>query len=209
MVAGLPEIAPDVRKVGVGGQGYDDLPGPPASLQGQSTSPGLLLADLDQLLRLVKLEKRSFQDVEATLQSNRERLEHTPSIQPAEGYISRGFGSCTDPFTGGPGFHEGIDIVNQVGTSVRATAAGKVTERGWRKGYGWVVVIDHGYGYETAYGHLDAIEVTRGQRVNRGQVIATLGNSGRSTGPHLHYEVRVEGKTVNPLRYVLPEVVVD
>ncbi len=208
-MAGLSEIASDVRKVGVGGQGFEDHLESPMTLKNEAAWPSLLLADLDQLLRQAKLERKSFQDIETALQTNRNRLERIPTISPAVGYISRGFGSCTDPFTGAASFHEGIDIVNRVGTAVSATAAGKVVESGWRKGYGWVVVLDHGYGYETVYGHLDTIEVAKGQRVTRGETIATLGNSGRSTGPHLHYEVRVDKRAVDPLKHILPEVMVD
>lgn len=208
-MADLPEIDPDIRKVGVGGQSFEDFDGPPMLLDDPAVSPSFVLEDLDQLLRQAKLEKQSFQEVEAAFRENRDRLEHTPTIWPVDGYISRGFGPCLDPFTGQRRSHEGIDIVNRVGTPVMATAAGTIVEKGWNGGYGWMVVVDHGYGYRTAYGHLDSIKVKRGVQVKRGQVIATLGNSGRSTGPHLHYEVRVNGQTVNPLKFILPDLVVD
>lgn len=208
-MTGLPEIAADIRKVGVGGQGFEELYGPSSSLKEPAGSLNLVTADLDQLLRQVKLERKSFQDVEIAFQNNWEKLEHTPTIWPVTGYLSRGLGPCIDPFTGQRRFHEGIDIVNRLGTPVKATAAGTVAERGWRSGYGWVVVVDHGYGHKTTYGHLDSIEVRKGERVKRGQVIATLGNSGRSTGPHLHYEVRVNGQPVDPLKFILSDVVVD
>jgi len=208
-MADLSEIDPDVRKVGVGGQSNEDLAGSRLSSETAEISPNGVSADLDQLLRQAKLEKQSFQEVQNAFQKNRERLEHTPTIWPTSGYISRGYGPCLDPFTKRRRPHEGIDIVNRVGSPVVATAAGRIVENGWKTDYGWMVVADHGYGYKTAYAHLDSIKVQKGERIKRGQVIATLGNSGRSTGPHLHYEVRVEGRAVNPLKYILPDVVVD
>jgi murein DD-endopeptidase MepM/ murein hydrolase activator NlpD len=209
ILADLPEIAPDVRKVGVGGRSYANLEGLRLAPGQRAGLPRLTLADVDRLLRQAKLEKQSLEEIESAFQDNMERLEHTPTIWPAMGYISRGFGSCTDPFTGLRRPHEGLDIVNRVGTPVVATAAGRISERGWKNGYGWMVVVNHGYGFETAYGHLDSVKVSRGEKVKRGQVIATLGNSGRSTGPHLHYEVRVNGRPVNPHKYLLPDIVVD
>lgn len=209
IIAELPQIDPDVRKVGVGGQRFEGLDGPAMSLDGPATSPDFTMADVDKLLRQVKLEKQSFQEVEAVFRDNRERLEHTPTIWPVAGHVSRGFGPCIDPFTGRRRPHQGLDIVNRIGTPVIATAAGRVAERGRKSGYGWMVVLDHGYGYQTAYGHLDSIKVKKGEQVKRGQVIATLGNSGRSTGPHLHYEVRVNGQPVNPVKHILPDIIVD
>jgi murein DD-endopeptidase MepM/ murein hydrolase activator NlpD len=208
-MADLKEIDTDVRKVGVGGHGIGHLEGSSYTLGGQVASPRFVLANLDHLLRQVRLEKQSFQEVETAFRENRKRLEHTPTIWPVSGYVSRDYGSCIDPFTGRRRLHEGVDIVNRVGTPVVATAAGKVVESGRKGGYGWTVVLDHGYGYRTAYGHLDEIKVNRGERVQRGQVIATLGNSGRSTGPHLHYEVQIDGRPVDPLKFILPDIVVD
>ncbi len=209
IMADLPPIDADVRMVGVGGH---SSPGPVFTSGTPYTgerAPDLALADIDRLLRQAKLERQSFQEVESVFRDNLDRLQHTPTIWPVSGHISRGFGKHTDPFTGQLRQHEGLDIVNRVGSPVVATAAGKVIKKGWQGDYGWMVVIDHGYGYRTAYGHLDSILVRKSERVERGQTIATLGNSGRSTGPHLHYEVRVNGAPVNPYRYILPEVIVD
>jgi hypothetical protein len=209
IMADLPPIDADVRKVGVGGHSGREAVFSAEPVDGGERLPDLSLADIDRLLRQAKLEKQSFQEVESAFQDNIDRLQHTPTIWPVSGYISRGFGKHTDPFTGQYRQHEGLDIVNRVGAAVIATADGKVIKRGWQGDYGWMVVIDHGYGYQTAYGHLDSILIGKSERVKRGQTIATLGNSGRSTGPHLHYEVRVNGSPVNPYRYILPEVIVD
>jgi len=209
IMADLPPIDADVRKVGVGGQGGIDPVFASGSLSTSERAPDLALADIDRLLRQAKLEKQSFHEVTSAFRENTDRLQHTPTIWPVSGYISRGFGKHTDPFTGQYRQHEGLDIVNRVGAPVVATADGRVVRRGWQGDYGWMVVIDHGYGYQTAYGHLDSITVRKSEQVERGQIIAMLGNSGRSTGPHLHYEVRVNGSPVNPYRYILPEVIVD
>jgi hypothetical protein len=209
IMADLPPIDEDVRKVGVGGHSGTEPVLPSGSAEEGEPAVAQPLTDIDRLLRQAKLEKRSFQEVESVFEENIDRLQHTPTIWPVSGHISRGFGKHTDPFTGRYRQHEGLDIVNRVGVPVVATADGKVIKRGWRGDYGWMVVIDHGYGYRTAYGHLDSILVGKSERVERGQTIAKLGNSGRSTGPHLHYEVHVNGAPVNPYRYILPEVIVD
>ncbi len=209
VMADLPPIDPDVRKVGVGGHSAVNPVFSSGPLKRGELAPDLALADVDRLLRQAKLEKQSFLEVESVFQDQSDRLRHTPTIWPVSGHISRGFGKRTDPFTGQLRQHEGLDIVNRMGTPVVATADGKVIKRGWQGDYGWMVVIDHGYGYQTAYGHLDSILVKKTERIDRGQTIATLGNSGRSTGPHLHYEVRLKGTPVNPYRFILPEVIVD
>jgi hypothetical protein len=209
VMADLPPIDADVRKVGVGGHSGAEPTLSYVPVNTGERAPDLALADVDRLLRQAKLEKQSFQEVESAFQGNIDRLQHTPTIWPVSGYVSRGFGKRADPFTGQLRQHEGLDIVNRVGAPVVATADGKVIKKGWQGDYGWMVVIDHGYGYRTAYGHLDSILVGKSERVERGQTIATLGNTGRSTGPHLHYEVRVNGTPVNPYRYILPEVIVD
>jgi murein DD-endopeptidase MepM/ murein hydrolase activator NlpD len=130
-------------------------------------------------------------------------LSSTPSIAPARGILTDGFGGRSDPFTGEAGQHNAIDISAAVGAPVRAPADGIVVKAEWANGYGNVIYISHGYGYSTRYGHLTAFNVRPGQRVKRGDIIGTVGSTGRSTGPHLHYEVRVNNNPVNPLEYIL------
>ncbi|WP_324669015.1 M23 family metallopeptidase [Geochorda subterranea] len=127
---------------------------------------------------------------------------HTPSIWPTEGWLSSGYGPRTHPITGQSDYHYGVDIAGMVGTPIRAAADGQVVSAGRRSGYGLTIVIDHGYGRQTLYGHLSRIQVKVGQRVTKGQVIGAMGSTGLSTGPHLHYEVRVNGRPVNPLNYL-------
>jgi murein DD-endopeptidase MepM/ murein hydrolase activator NlpD len=120
--------------------------------------------------------------------------------------LASGFGYRRDPFTRTRKFHDGIDITAPVGTPVRATADGTVESiQYYRNGYGLTLVVNHGYGYKTVYAHLSLSKVKRYQKVERGEVIALVGNSGRTTGPHLHYEVQITGKARNPLNYIIPD----
>jgi murein DD-endopeptidase MepM/ murein hydrolase activator NlpD len=125
-----------------------------------------------------------------------------PSMWPIEGPVTSSFGEREDPFNGEGAFHSGIDISAAFGAPVRATADGEVSGASTVSGYGREVVLNHGHGYETLYGHLSAIAVLPGQHVTLGQVIGYVGQSGRATGPHLHYEVRVNDTPVNPHKYL-------
>ena len=125
-----------------------------------------------------------------------------PSLWPIEGRVTSGFGERQDPFNGEGAFHSGIDIAAPYGTPVRATADGDVVTAGWGTGYGREIMIDHGHNISTLYGHLSSIAVIAGQHVTRGEIIGYVGQSGRSTGPHLHYEVRVRSVPVNPHKYL-------
>jgi len=125
-----------------------------------------------------------------------------PSIWPVHGRITSGFGYRRSPFTGRREFHPAIDIGAPYGTPIRATGDGVVQYAGYKTGYGFTVIIRHGYGFKTVYGHNSKIKVRVGQKVKKGEVIALLGNSGRCTGPHLHYEVHVNGRFVNPVEYL-------
>jgi len=131
-------------------------------------------------------------------------LANVPVRKPLTGEIdtSSGFGVRMDPFINAPAMHSGLDIRGSVGDAVRATAAGKVTQAGWNGGYGKLVEIDHGNGLATRYGHLSEFNVTVGQNVRIGQMIGRVGSTGRSTGPHLHYETRVEGDAVDPQKFL-------
>jgi murein DD-endopeptidase MepM/ murein hydrolase activator NlpD len=128
----------------------------------------------------------------------------TPSIWPVAGWLSSAFGSRRDPFTGDPNFHPGLDISADKGEPVLATADGTVTAASYTGNYGNLVVIDHGYGITTKYGHLSRFATMIGQTVRRGDVVGYVGSTGRSTSPHLHYEVWVNGKLTNPLRLLGP-----
>ncbi|MDH3891175.1 MAG: M23 family metallopeptidase [candidate division Zixibacteria bacterium] len=196
----LPEIDIQERQLGVGG--------PKAVTTALSTTQQTAQqaeVDLDYLLRLSRFELEKYDEVHAALDDLQDRLKHTPSIWPCKGWYSRGYGQKYDPFTGYKRMHWGIDLANPRGTQIVATADGKVIKVGNQGGMGKTVVIDHGYGFKTLYGHLSKSNVKRGQRVKRGEVIALMGSTGYSTGPHLHYEVSRNGKRLNPRKYILNE----
>jgi murein DD-endopeptidase MepM/ murein hydrolase activator NlpD len=154
------------------------------------------------LLRLVleSLESR-LHDVRSSVDKRNALAAATPSIWPAHGWLSSGMGSRRDPLTGAAGdFHPGLDISGDKGDPVYATAAGRVIQAGYQGAYGNLIVIDHGFGLETRYGHLSRFNVKPGAQVNRGDVIGTIGSTGRATGSHLHYEVKANGRLLNPLQ---------
>ncbi|HYK36995.1 M23 family metallopeptidase [Alloacidobacterium sp.] len=129
-------------------------------------------------------------------------LANAPSLWPVVGPVTSSFGEREDPFNGEGAFHAGVDISSTFGEPVRATADGTVEMADRASGYGREIIIDHGYGVKTCYGHLSGFAVTEGQQVTRGQIIGYVGMSGRSTGPHLHYEVRIRNTPVNPHKYL-------
>ena len=154
---------------------------------------------LDNLEKNMAARKQSLEALHQQISAKQAEMAITPSIWPASGDISSNYGLRW----GGTDFHPGIDIANDVGTPIVATADGIVTTAGWNSGgYGNMVDIDHGNGIMTRYGHTSQVVVSAGQQVRRGQVIAYMGNTGFSTGPHLHYEVRINGQAVNPARYL-------
>ena len=129
-------------------------------------------------------------------------LTATPSLWPVIGRLTDGFGARMDPFSGEGAFHTGVDISSQYGDAVHVSADGVVIEAHERAGYGRLVVVDHGYGVTTYYGHLSTLNVMAGQQIHKGDTVGNVGVSGRSTGPHVHYEVRINGAPVNPMRYL-------
>ncbi|MEA3464761.1 MAG: peptidoglycan DD-metalloendopeptidase family protein [Thermodesulfobacteriota bacterium] len=128
-------------------------------------------------------------------------LEQTPLGVPCKGYLSSSFGRRSDPFNGRKAFHSGIDIAHFVGTKVKATADGTVVSCGYVSGYGKMVKVAHGDRFTTVFGHLNKFKVKKGAKIARGDVIGTMGNTGRSTGPHLHYEIRDHGRAINPYSF--------
>lgn len=152
---------------------------------------------------IIKEQTLNFDSLIQQLEKKRNLLASTPSIKPVEGWITSEFGYRKSPFTGERDFHSGLDIANNLGTNVITTANGKISYAGRKMYYGNLVIIDHGYGKVTKYGHLEKILVQQGQKVKRGESIALLGNTGQSTGPHVHYEVLINGTPVNPIKYIL------
>lgn len=159
--------------------------------------------DLVRLREMANYQEESFNNLRDYLSDQKDLIERTPHRWPARGFVSSSFGPRTDPFTGLSRLHEGVDIVARRGTPVRAPAEGIVTYAGVDPTLGEMVVLDHGYGVITRYGHHDTVLVREGQRISRGDVIGTVGSTGKSTGPHLHYEIRINDIAVNPRSYMI------
>ena len=201
--ADIPEIDMDIRKLGIGGK----LIHKTTKLDKFIPNDTLLISEISQKLgqieRDLELEKLSYREIYEAVKNHKELIQSTPSIWPVEGgYVSSNFGYRKDPWTKKTRYHEGLDINAPSGTAVYSTADGVVrTCYNSSGGYGKMVTIDHGYGFTTLYGHLRKYSVKPGQQVKRGDIIGQVGNTGRSTGTHLHYEVQKFGLNKNPKNY--------
>jgi murein DD-endopeptidase MepM/ murein hydrolase activator NlpD len=159
--------------------------------------------DMAQLTAEAEAEQALQEELAKFLNERRSILASTPSLWPVRGWVTSGFGFRTSPWTGKRHFHSGIDISTRVGTPIVAPADGIVTFADFEGAYGRMLVVNHGHGLVTRYGHLHAFKVKVGQKIKRGQVIAQVGSTGRSTGSHLHYEVLLAGVPANPRYYIL------
>lgn len=168
---------------------------------------------MDMLDRQLYIQSQSFDEVVALCKEHDDMLKCIPAIQPVANKdlkkTASGYGLRIDPIYKTTKFHEGMDFSANIGTPIYATGNGTVTKAGWQSGYGKIVKINHGYGYETWYAHMNDIDVRVGQKVVRGEVIGKVGNTGKSTGPHLHYEVHVKGRVVNPVNYYFMDLNAD
>jgi Membrane proteins related to metalloendopeptidases len=194
-------IPSSIRRPGYGGTNrYEKLMHMPSSdLVIETTQK------MDIISKQLYVQSNSFDEIAELIKTQEDRLKCIPAIQPVANKdlkrMASGYGMRIDPIYKTPRFHSGMDFTAKVGTEIYATGDGTVMLAGWNSGYGNCVVINHGYHYETLYGHCDKIRVRPGQKVKRGEVIATVGNTGKSTGPHLHYEVKFRGKHDNPAKY--------
>ncbi len=170
-----------------------------------SETPKNLASKLNKLSEAATRQEKSLQELQSYFLDQKSRLASTPSVWPARGWVTSDFGQRLDPYTAERVMHEGLDIAAPHGKEVMSPSDGTVIFAGLEGGYGNVLVIDHGYGVKTRYGHLAKLEVRTGDRVKRGQMVGAVGNTGRSTGPHLHYEVRVNGIPENPRKFILEE----
>ncbi len=189
--------------MGLGGPSPSDIRD---KLKGDRNDQGLvqqMKADIDRLQSETISQEVSLAELEKGLQTKKEMMLHMPSLWPTMGWVTSGFGFRTNPFTGLAQMHEGMDISNRVGTLVVAPSDGIVSDAGNDLVYGKILVISHGFGMISRYCHLSKILVKAGQKVERGDKIAEIGMTGKTTGPHLHYEVRLNGIPVNPMRYIL------
>jgi len=195
VMAGLEQAPPDAKLGGVGGALGNESTAP-------SLDPGFSLRTMDQDVQ--DLTQRSAK-LESFYRDQQILLASTPSIWPVRGYLSSRFGNRLDPFTNQPDFHSGIDISTPLGTKVVAPADGVVVTAAEKGAYGNSIIIDHGHGMVTRYGHLASYAVRPGRRIRRGEVIGYVGSTGRSQAPHLHYEVWVREQAQNPIHFILDE----
>jgi hypothetical protein len=194
-------IPTSIRTSGVGAPGrYDYLT--------ELSSPELIIQTtkkIDYISKQIYIQSNSFDEVLSMAKNQKDRLKHIPSIQPVPDkylkQIASGYGPRIDPIYGTARFHAGMDFASNIGTPVYVTGDGVVTLANWKQGYGKCIIVDHGYGYGTLYAHLNNYKVRYGQKVTRGEQIGEVGNTGKSTGPHLHYEVHVRGVPDNPAKY--------
>jgi murein DD-endopeptidase MepM/ murein hydrolase activator NlpD len=204
---GPTENLPELTGVVGGAGGTEDPIEPSIVAKAFSESHVEMIRELEEDLATLRVlaakQEQSFQELTEGIEHRRAKWASTPSIWPVKGWVTSGFGPRISPFTGHPAMHRGVDISVPANTPFVAPANGVVTLARWDGGLGNAIKIDHGYGYQTAYGHLNKILVRQGQRVKRGDVIGLVGNTGLSTGPHLHYQVSVNSTPANPLRYVL------
>ena len=200
----LPSIDEDIRKLGVGGKNNNDKYNHLEYLIPNDIDIDVLNRQINFLQRGVNLEKISYTDISDKISSNKDYLLHYPAIYPVfkdDRKFSSRFGYRRDPFTKRRKFHDGDDFSTEVGKEVIATADGTVKSSRYYGSFGNYIEIDHGNGYVTAYGHLSKRLVSKGTKVERGDLIGKVGNTGKSTAPHLHYEVRLNEKHVNPNNY--------
>ncbi|HZC68519.1 MAG TPA: M23 family metallopeptidase [Nitrospirales bacterium] len=174
---------------------------------GDGESLSAVVVQLQQKLTWLKeeaiIQERYLHELTGIVGERRAQWASTPSIWPVRGWVSSGFGRRVSPFTGEDTLHSGLDISAPMSTPVKSPAAGTVIAVGPEKSLGNVVVLAHGYGFKTLYAHMSKVRVRRGQIVKRGDIIGEVGNTGLSTGPHLHYEIELKGTAIDPLRYII------
>jgi murein DD-endopeptidase MepM/ murein hydrolase activator NlpD len=204
VMADLDGVVYPEQVMGIGGDNPEPFNPLEAELSFQDqTMINSMSNGLDRLQTEVSIQERSFQELVEYLEDQKSLLSSTPSIWPVKGWLTSIFGYRTSPFTGRRELHKGLDIATRSNTPIIAPADGLVVFAGREGGFGNMIIVDHGYGITTRYGHCSSLEAKLGDKVKRGDIIARVGSTGRSTGPHLHYEVAVNGVAVNPNRYIL------
>lgn len=203
IIANIEKAEDQDTLFGVGGSIPEDLDAQ-VELKKQHTT---LLRDMHEQVKQIDLasknQKEDFESLLKYLAGQRNLLACTPAVRPTRGWTTSRFGYRVSPFTGMREFHKGLDIANRMGTPIVATADGAVSSVAYRGLLGQVITINHGHGMVTRYAHIGKALKKRGESVKRGETIATIGNTGRTTGPHLHYEVHLNGIPVNPKKYIL------
>jgi len=204
VMADLDGVVYPEQIMGIGGENPDPFNPLEAELSFQDqTMINSMSKGLDRLHTEVSIQERSFQELVEYLEDQKSLLSSTPSIWPVKGWLTSTFGYRTSPFTGRRELHKGLDIATRSNTPIIAPADGLVVFAGREGGFGNMLIVDHGYGIMTRYAHCSTLEAKLGDKIKRGDIVAKVGSTGRSTGPHLHYEVAVNGVAVNPNRYIL------
>ncbi|MEA2077927.1 MAG: M23 family metallopeptidase [Candidatus Marinimicrobia bacterium] len=200
LYADLPQHDLNIKNLGVGGRVQMANPEKSGNIVEE------LNADIEFLGTKVTIELENYKKLYTDIQKYKQRLEYIPAITPLDAksyYISSNYGYRTDPITQKRKFHSGIDLAANRGTSIYASGKGKVVFAAYSYGgYGNVVKVDHGEGIVSIYAHMNRIKVKKGDIIERGSLIGEVGSTGRSTGPHLHYEIQKDGKAINPVKYM-------
>jgi murein DD-endopeptidase MepM/ murein hydrolase activator NlpD len=191
----------DAQFLGIGGSESSILDA--AGKNSPKKLASLMHKSLDNLNSEISFQTNQKTELLDFIEKQKSLWSCTPSVAPTEGWISSRFGYRVSPFTSKKEFHSGLDISSRIGTEIDASADGVVYSIEKSDGLGLCLTINHGYGFQTKYGHLSKVLVTKGQSIKRGQEVALMGNSGRSTGAHLHYEVHLNGAPTNPEKYIL------
>jgi murein DD-endopeptidase MepM/ murein hydrolase activator NlpD len=203
IMANLEHKGDQASLIGIGGSTPDDLDPKMALNQDNDRLLRTMHTHINQFQQASSIQQDNFATLLKSLEAKRNLLACTPSLRPTDGWVSSGFGYRISPFTGRKEFHNGLDLATKEGTPIIAPADGVITYAGPKWLMGNMITIDHGYGMVTQYGHIKKLLKDKGDRVKRGDVIALVGNTGRSTGPHVHYIVRLNGVPVNPEQYIL------
>jgi murein DD-endopeptidase MepM/ murein hydrolase activator NlpD len=203
IIANLEKAQEPSAFMGMGGPSPSDIRDKMKSGKDEKALAHQMKADLERLQSETFAQEQSLLELEKQLETKKNVLTHTPSIWPVAGWVTSNFGFRTNPFTGLTQMHEGLDVSNRVGTPIIAPADGIVSDIGNDNANGRIVVLSHGFGITSRFCHLSKADVKVGQRVRRGDKIAEVGMTGKTTGPHLHYEVRLNGIPANPMRYIL------
>ncbi len=208
ILSNMNPLSEDIRQLGLGGYKIEDK-----RFDGFDKNTKEFIEDIDFNLlhtkNLVQFEKKNLHNVKEELQKQYDLIKRTPSIFPTKGKIMSGFGPRIDPFKKTSEFHYGVDIANHLNTPIESPADGEVIFADYLQGYGKTLKIDHGSGYITVYAHLNSFNVRVGDKVKRHQVIAYMGSTGRSTGSHLHYEVRIGNNKINPIDYIDADTIIE
>ena len=205
LVANLEPIQDNQRNIGIGGSIFDNVD--PTNTDEMQALISSLQNSIDKAQLKIEFEKKNYYEIETTLLENQKLYDAIPAIKPSEGNYGDRFGIRYHPILKIRRMHNGVDMLSNIGSPVYAPGGGKVEYVGSKGGFGKTIIINHGFGYKTLYGHLSKYQVKKGQKLKRGDLIALTGSSGRlSTGPHLHYEVRHNGIALNPRNFIFDDV---